>query len=223
MTTPSVALCVSCALIASASASANFTGYSVDRAITTAGNTQYKVYANFSAANLVFLGAFNWQILGGALNARHQDAAEDADGNPSQSWSASANLLGSVARDNDSWVTASGSGTAAGNDAALDPGFNPSNGSSIPNGAGWFDATPGTANLIGAGGASGYRMLIMQIVRTGNDCQGGNSDIVFSLQVSYRVTGSNTTVGQGNLVIPCPAPGAMALLCCAGCVRGRKR
>ncbi|MDI9411525.1 MAG: hypothetical protein QM519_08325, partial [Bacteroidia bacterium] len=79
--------------------------------ITTAGNTQYKVYANFNAANLVFLGAFNWQILGGPLNARHQDAAEDADGNPSQSWSASANLLGSVARDNDSWVSASGSGT----------------------------------------------------------------------------------------------------------------
>ncbi|MEY4535273.1 MAG: hypothetical protein RLZZ246_1591, partial [Planctomycetota bacterium] len=136
-----------------ASASASFTGFESVRTITAAGNTQYKLYANFSAGNYVFLNAFSWANTGAALNARHQDAAEDLDGNPSQSWSASVNLLGTAARDNDSWVSASGSGTSAGNDASLDPGFNPSNGNSIPNGAGWFDATPGTANVIAAGGA----------------------------------------------------------------------
>jgi hypothetical protein len=199
-------------------ASANFTGFTVDRVITTAGNTQYKVYANFNAANLVFLNAFSWQNTGAALNARHQDAAEDLAGNPSQSWNASVNLLGAAARDNDSWVSASGSGTSAGADASLDPGFNPSNGSSIPNGAGWFDATPGTANVIGAGGASGYRMLLMQIVRNGSDA---DLEATFYLKNSFKVLGTTTALfGEGTFTIP--APGAMALLGLAG-MAGRRR
>ena len=201
-------------------ASANFTGFTVDRVITTAGNTQYKVYANFNASNLVFLNAFSWQNTGAALNARHQDAAEDADGNPSQSWSAGVNLLGAAARDNDSWVSASGSGTSAGADASLDPGFNPSNGSSIPNGAGWFDATPGTANLIAAGGTSGYRMLIMQVCRTGDDA---NYFSTHTLQVSYKVNGTSTALfGSGAFTVGVPAPGAVALLGLAG-LAGRRR
>jgi len=201
-------------------ASASFTGYTVDRVVTAAGNIQYKVYGNWSSNNLVFLNAFNFATQAGSMNARHQDAAEDADGNPSQSWSAGVNLLGAAARDNDSWVSASGSGTSAGADASLDPGFNPSNGSSIPNGAGWFDATPGTANLIGAGGASGYRMLIMQVCRTGDDF--GYSS-THSLQVSFKVNGTSTALfGNGNLTIGVPAPGAMALLGLAG-LAGRRR
>jgi hypothetical protein len=203
-----------------AAASANFTGYTVDRVITAAGNTQYKVYANFNAANLVFLNAFSWQNTGAALNARHQDAAEDLDGNPSQSWSASVNLLGTAARDNDSWVSASGSGTSAGADASLDPGFNPSNTGEIPNGAGWFDATPGTVNLIGAGGASGYRMLIMQVVRTGDDFGYFSTH---TLQLAYKVNGTSTALfGNGSFQIGVPAPGAMALLGLAG-LTGRRR
>jgi len=204
-------------------ASASFTGFTVNRAITAAGNTQYKVYANFNAANLVFLNAFSWQNAAGsaALNARHQDAAEDLDGNPSQSWSASVNLLGSIARDNDSWVSASGSGTSAGADASLDPGFNPSNGSNIPNGAGWFDATPGTPNLIEAGGTNGgYRMLIMQVCRTGDD-SGYFSN--HALQVSFKVDGTSTALfGSGAFTVGIPAPGAVALLGLAG-LTGRRR
>jgi hypothetical protein len=199
---------------------AEFTGYSVVRSITAAGNTQYKLYANFSAGNYVFLNAFSWQNTGAALNARHQDAAEDLDGNPSQSWSASVNLLGTAARDNDSWVSASGSGTSAGADASLDPGFNPSNTGEIPNGAGWFDATPGTVNLIGQGGASGYRMLIMQVVRTGNDA---NYFSTHSLQLAYKVNGTSTALfGNGSFTIGVPAPGAMALLGLTG-LAGRRR
>ncbi|MDI9410704.1 MAG: hypothetical protein QM519_04125, partial [Bacteroidia bacterium] len=94
-------------------ASASFTGYTVDRVVTAAGNIQYKVYGNWSTNNLVFLNAFNFTTQAGSMNARHQDAAEDLAGNPSQSWSASVNLLGAAARDNDSWVSASGSGTSA--------------------------------------------------------------------------------------------------------------
>jgi hypothetical protein len=216
----SLSLSCACTLALAPQTSANFTGYTADRVITAAGNTQYRVYANFNAANLVFLNAFNFTTTGGSLNARHQDAAEDLDGNPSQSWSASVNLLGTAARDNDSWVSASGSGTSAGADASLDPGFNPSNTGEIPNGAGWFDATPGTVNLIGAGGASGYRMLIMQVVRTGNDA---NYFSTHSLQLAYKVNGTSTALfGNGSFTIGVPAPGAMALLGLAG-LAGRRR
>ena len=38
---------------------AGFTGYTVQRSLTSQGNTQYKVSANFNAANLDFLNAFN--------------------------------------------------------------------------------------------------------------------------------------------------------------------
>jgi hypothetical protein len=204
-----------------AAASANFTGYTVDRVITAAGNTQYKVYANFNAANLVFLNAFSWQNTGvAALNARHQDAAEDLVGNPSQSWNASFNVLGTPARDNDSWVSASGSGTSAGADASLDPGFNPSNTGEVPNGAGWFDATPGVPNLIAAGGASGYRMLLMQIVRNGNDA---DLEATFYLKNAFKVNGTTTALfGEGTFTIGVPAPGALALLGLAG-MAGRRR
>jgi MYXO-CTERM domain-containing protein len=202
-------------------ASAGFTGYTVDRVVTAAGNIQYKVYGNWDTANLVFLNAFNFATQSGSMNARHQDAAEDLDGNPSQSWSASVNLLGTAARDNDSWVTASGSGTSAGNDASLDPGFNPSNGNSIPNGAGWFDATPGTANVIAAGGASGYRMLLMQIVRNGNDA---DLFATFYVKNSFKLAGTTTALfGEGTFTIgSVPAPGALALLGLAG-MAGRRR
>jgi hypothetical protein len=204
-----------------ASASASFTGFESVRTITAAGNTQYKLYANFSAGNYVFLNAFSWANTGAALNARHQDAAEDLDGNPSQSWSASVNLLGTTARDNDSWVSASGSGTSAGADASLDPGFNPSNTGEIPAGAGWFDATPGTGNAITAANpAGGFRMLIAQICRTGDD---NGYFSTHGLQISYKVVGTATALfGSGSFTIGVPAPGAMALLGLAG-LTGRRR
>jgi hypothetical protein len=204
-----------------ASASASFTGFESVRTITAAGNTQYKLYANFSAGNYVFLNAFSWANTGAALNARHQDAAEDLDGNPSQSWSASVNLLGTAARDNDSWVSASGSGTSAGADASLDPGFNPSNTGEIPAGAGWFDATPGTGNAITAANpAGGFRMLIAQICRTGDD---NGYFSTHGLQISYKVVGTATALfGSGSFTIGVPAPGAMALLGLAG-LTGRRR
>jgi galactokinase len=217
----SLSLSCACTLALAPQTSANFIGYSVDRVITAAGNTQYKVYANFTQSNYTFLNAFNWVNHDYALNARHQDAAEDLDGNPSQSWSASVNLLGTTARDNDSWVTASGSGTSAGNDAALDPGFNPSNTGEIPNGAGWFDATPGTANLIAAGGASGYRILVAQIVRTGDDAGYVSTHC---LDIAYKVNGTSAAIfGTGSFQIGVPAPGALAGLLALGFTTRRRR
>ena len=217
----SLALLGALALISS-SATAGFTGWTVERSTTLEGNIQYQVFANVDASNFVALNVYNFATVSGApMNARHQDAAQDANGDPLNSWSANFNLLGSPARNNDSWVTMSGSGTSALNDASLDPGFTPSNASYIPTGGGWFDPTSGTPNSIAAGGtAGGYRLMVLQIVRAG-----GVEDLLstFSMVFGYKV--SNTTIalaGSGSFTIGVPAPGALALLGLAG-LTGRRR
>jgi hypothetical protein len=205
------------AISLSLGADAGFTGYTVERVVTAAGNTQYSVYANFDSVGLppgkswVFLNAYNYQQLSGSMNARHQDAAEDVDGNPSSSWNAASNLLGTAARDNDSWVTASGLGTSSGSSTTLDPGFNYTVFDRIVGsggGAGWFDATPGTPNLVPAGGASGFRIKLIQFVRTGNDAaQGGYTG---SFLITYRVQDITAPLtGSGSFTI-------VDLLCSGG-------
>jgi hypothetical protein len=210
---------VAASTLASA-ASAGFTGYSVERVITAGGNSQYKVFANFDQSNLVFLNAFSFVNNSGTMNARHQDFfVEDGEVGTWQAGSA----VSSADRNEDSWVTASGLATSSGWGTALDPGF--ANGGTvgdINNGAGWFDATPGTANTIGAGGTQGgYRILLAQIVRTGDDSTQGVSN--HSLQLSWKVAGTTTAIfGNGSFEIGVPAPGAMALLGLAG-LAGRRR
>lgn len=218
---------------ASAQSAPQWSGFSVERTITAAGNTQYKVYGNWNASNIVMLNAldFGKNIAGqpaqfGTMNAIHQDAGEDPDGNPLASWSAGVNLLGSVARDNDSWVTVSGSGTSGGNDTALDPSFSYPAGSTdrsfVPANAGWYDATPGTANPVLAGGTQGgFRMLLMQIVRAGS----GNDPLaLFHCATGFKL--ANTTqalFGFGSFTIGVPTPGALALLGLAGAFGRRRR
>ncbi len=199
-------------------ASASFTGYSVERVLTAGGNSRYSVYANFSASNLVFLNAFSFVNVSGTMNARHQDFFT-ADGEVG-TWQAGSSVS-AADRGEDSWVTASGSATSSGWGSALDPGF--ANGGTvgdINNGAGWYDATPGTANNIPAGGTQGgYRMLLAQIVRSGND--EGQPESVHSMQLAWKVAGTTTAIfGNGSFTIP--APGAMALLGLAG-LAGRRR
>ena len=220
MTTPSVALCVSCALLASASASAGFTGYSVQRTITAGGNSQYQVFANFDQSNLVFLNAFSFVNVSGTMNARHQDFFV-ADGEVG-TWQAGSSVS-AVDRGEDSWVTASGLATSSGWGTALDPGF--ANGGAvrdINNGAGWYDATPGSANAIQAGGPlGGYRILLMQVVRTGDDWLACS---LHSMQISWKLAGTTTAIfGNGSFYIGCPAPGAMSLLLAGGIAQRRRR
>jgi MYXO-CTERM domain-containing protein len=228
MRTPSALVSLSIVMASTTASHAGFTGFTSERLVTAAGNTQYSVYANFDSVGLpsgkswVFLNAYNYQGVSGSMNARHQDAAEDVDGNPTSSWSASANLLGATARDNDSWVTASGSGTSAGADASLDPSFNNTVFDRITGsggGAGWFDATPGTQNLVAAGGASGFRIKLIQFVRAGND----NSTGLYtgSMFITYKVQDNAAPMtGSGSFTIP--APGAIALAGLAG-LTGRRR
>jgi hypothetical protein len=211
---------VAASTLASA-ASAGFTGYSVQRTITAGGNSQYQVFANFDQSNLVFLNAFSFVNNSGTMNARHQDAFV-ADGEVG-TWTAGTSIASAADRAEDSWVTASGLATNSGWGTALDPGF--ANGGTvgdINNGAGWYDATPGTANTIGAGGTQGgYRILIAQIVRSGDDSTQAVSN--HSLQLSWKVAGTTTAIfGNGSFTIGVPAPGAMALLGLAG-LAGRRR
>jgi hypothetical protein len=201
-------------------ASAGFTGYSVQRTITAGGNIQYQVFANWDQSGLVFLNAFNFATQSGTMNARHQDFFT-ADGEVG-TWQAGSSVS-AADRGEDSWVTASGLATASGWGSALDPGF--ANGGTvgdINNGAGWYDATPGTANTIGAGGQQGgFRILIAQIVRSGDDSAQAVSN--HSLQLSWKVAGTTTAIfGNGSFTIGVPAPGAMALLGLAG-LAGRRR
>jgi hypothetical protein len=211
---------VAASTLASA-ASAGFTGYSVQRTITAGGNSQYQVFANFDQSNLVFLNAFSFVNNSGTMNARHQDFFT-ADGEVG-TWQAGSSVS-AADRGEDSWVTASGLATSSGWGSALDPGF--ANGGTvgdINNGAGWYDATPGTANTIGAGGQQGgFRILIAQIVRSGDDSAQAVSN--HSLQLSWKVAGTTTAIfGNGSFNIGViPAPGAMALLGLAG-LAGRRR
>jgi len=210
---------VAASTLASA-ASASFTGFSVERGTTAGGNTRYSVYANFSASNLVFLNAFSFVNVSGTMNARHQDFFV-ADGEVG-TWQAGSSVS-AADRGEDSWVTASGLATASGWGSALDPGF--ANGGTVGDvnaGAGWYDATPGTANAILAGGTQGgYRMLLMQVVRSGDDVGQASSH---SMQLSWKVAGTTTAIfGNGSFDLGViPAPGAMALLGLAG-LAGRRR
>jgi hypothetical protein len=200
-------------------ASAGFTGYSVQRTITAGGNIQYQVFANWDQSGLVFLNAFNFATQSGTMNARHQDFFT-ADGEVG-TWQAGSSVS-AADRGEDSWVTASGLATASGWGSALDPGF--ANGGTvgdINNGAGWYDATPGSPNAIAAGGTQGgYRILLAQIVRNGSDA---DALATFYLKNSFKVAGTTTALfSEGTFTIGVPAPGAMALLGLAG-MAGRRR
>jgi len=229
---------------ASAQSAPQWAGFSVVRSLTAEGNTQYKIYGNWNANNIVMLNCLDHgvNIAGqpaqfGTMNARHQDSGEDADGNPLASWSAGVNLLGTAARNNDSWATASGSGTSGGNDTALDPSFNFPNGSTdrsfIPVAAGWYDSTPGVANAVLAGtqgghagqnASGGFQMLLLQIVREGDDATNGMGLARFHLKTGFKLASTTQALfGQGSYVIGVPAPGALALLGLAGAFGRRRR
>ena len=198
-------------------ASAGFTSFSVEQSTNASGNTVFKIFANFdnvglgAGQNWVFLNVFGHTTVSGSMNAFHSGSGE---GTWVPQGTSSAAHVG-----NDSWVTSTG--THVGSQVALDPGFVefdsygepiPGVAEQIPNGAGWYDATPGTANNI-----ANNKIQIMQIVRAG----GAGDVYVANLQIGFKVSGTTTAIfGQGNYSIP--APGAMALLGLAG-LAGRRR
>lgn len=205
------------ALVAASAASAGFTGYSSVRTVLSNGNIQYKVFANFDNVGLpagqswVFLNAYSHTAVSGTMNAVHQDFFT-ADGLVG-TWTAGTSVS-AADRDFDSWVTSSGLATSSGWGTALDPGFTAGGEvRDINNGAGWYDATPGTANTV-----ANNQMLIMQIVRT------AANDSVYraNLSITYKVSGSSTPIQPGAFQYTIPAPGAVALAGLAG-LAGRRR
>jgi hypothetical protein len=207
------------AITLSMGADAGFTGFTAERVVLSNGNIQYKVYANFDNVGLpagqswVFVNAYSHATVSGTMNAVHQDTFT-ADGEVG-TWNAGLSVS-AADRDFDSWVTSSGLATSSGWGTALDPGF--TNGGTvgdINNGAGWYDATPGTANTV-----TGGRMLLMQIVRTAAN----DSVYTANLSITYKVSGSSTPIQPGafQYSIGVPAPGAIALAGLAG-LTGRRR
>jgi hypothetical protein len=209
------------ALVAASAASAGFTGFTAARTVLSNGNIQYKVFANFNAVGLpagqswVFLNAYSHSTVSGTMGAVHQDFFT-ADGEVG-TWQAGSSVS-AADRDFDSWVTSSGLATSSGWGTALDPGF--TNGGTVGdvnNGAGWYDATPGTANTVAAN-----QMLIMQVVRT---AAADASAYVANLSITYKVSGSSTPIQPGAFQYTLgvvPAPGAIALAGLAG-LTGRRR
>ena len=217
MRTPSMIVASAIALAAPSVALAGFTQFTVETSTNAAGNTVFKVFANFDSVGLgtgqnwVFLNVFGHTTVSGGMNAFHSGSGE---GTWVPQGTSSAAHVG-----NDSWVTSTG--THVGSQVALDPGFVefdsygepiPGVASQIPNGAGWYDATPGTANNV-----VNNKFQIMQIVR-----EGGPGELyTASLQIGYKASGTTTAIfGQGTYTIP--APGAMALVGLAG-LAGRRR
>jgi hypothetical protein len=209
------------ALVAASAASAGFTGFTTARTVLSNGNIQYKVFANFDNVGLpsgqswVFLNAYSHATVSGTMGAVHQDFFT-ADGEVG-TWQAGSSVS-ATDRDFDSWVTSSGLATSSGWGTALDPGF--ANGGTvgdINNGAGWYDASPGTANTVAAN-----QMLIMQVVRT---AAADASAYVANLSITYKVSGSSTPIQPGAFQYTLgvvPAPGAIALAGLAG-LTGRRR
>ena len=220
MRTPSVFVSSAVVLAATSSlATAGFTGFTADRVVLSNGNIRYKVYANFNDVGLpagqswVFLNAYSHATVSGTMNAVHQDFFVQ-DGEVG-TWQAGSSVS-AADRDFDSWVTASGLATSSGWGTALDPGFTYGGTvGDVNNGAGWYDATPGTANTV-----TGGRMLLMQIVRTlAND-----SVYTANLSITYKISNTSTPIQPGafQYTIGVPAPGAVALAGLAG-LAGRRR
>jgi len=167
----------------------------------------------------------------GTMNAVHNDnylgdVDSDGDGNPDVfgsmgTWVGDLAAMSSTQSLTDSFVTMQGIGNGWG--TALDPSFGSAygpqaGGISPPNtNAGWYDATPGTQNLIG----STYRVRLLQIARIAAD---DTSTYTANLTLGYAYLGSTVAqFGYGSFTIGAPAPGAIALVGLAGLIGRRRR
>ena len=165
----------------------------------------------------------------GTMNAVHNDNfigdVDNGDGTITTgsmgTWSGGPGTMTASMALTDSFVTMQGIGNGWG--TALDPSFGTpygpqAGGISPPNSnAGWYDATPGTQNLIGAT----YRVRLMQIARIAAD---DTTTYTANLTLGYAYLGSTVAqFGYGSFTIGAPAPGAIALVGLAGLVGRRRR
>ena len=165
----------------------------------------------------------------GAMGAVHNDNMmgdldTDGDGyadvfDSKGSWGASSADMSATQALTDSFVTMQGIGLSWG--TAFDPSFavtfGPTADDIAPPGninAGWYDGTPGTANLVGAT----LKVRLLQIARLSTN----TSVFTANMTLGYAAFGQTTPLfGYGSFTIP--APGAMALLGLAGAFGRRRR
>jgi len=166
----------------------------------------------------------------GSMNATHNDTFVEPGEGFFGHWAGDSFAGGTVAARTasatwDSWVTMQGLsyGSPATNNwgTAMDPSFiddsSAANASSIigPN-AGWYDATPGTTNVVGAS----LQVKLLQIARLAGDV----SFYQANMTMGYKAGGTTTALfGFGSFTIGIPAPGAIALVGLAGLVSRRRR
>ncbi len=168
----------------------------------------------------------------GAMGAVHNDnyigdIDSDGDGNNDVfgsvgTWVGDSSAMSSTQSLTDSFVTMQGIGNGWG--TALDPSF------AVPFGplaydiappgnvnAGWYDSTPGTANLVG----TTLKVRLLQIARLSTN----TSVFTANMTLGYAAFGQTTPLfGYGSFTIGAvPAPGAMALLGLAGAFGRRRR
>mgnify|MGYP001012612158 CR=1 FL=1 len=171
----------------------------------------------------------------GAMGAVHNDnyigdIDSDGDGTPDVfgsvgTWVGDAAAMTTAQSLTDSFVTMLGIGNrvqgVGGWGTALDPSF------AVPYGptaddikppeninAGWYDATPGSPNLVG----TTLKCRVLQIARLSTNI----SVFTANMTLGYAAFGATTPLfGYGSFTIP--APGAMALLGLAGAFGRRRR
>ena len=213
---------LSAAALITSTASATFTGLTVESAFHAAtGRNVHSIYANFSVSNDRILIVFDHMNMSGTMIALHTDNAfgdidTDSDGYPdvfgatgawSQTWNNAAGIP------SDSYVMIGSPGPVA-----LDPGFTgPYVSGSIADFSGWYDSTPASQNLVGAT----LKVKVLQIARLA----AGETGYTGRLNVGYAAFGTTTPLFSGNVTytLPVPAPGALALLGMAGLATRRRR
>lgn len=178
-------------------ATAGFTGWSASFTDQVDGRRTYQVFANFSGGTThSLLNCYGYQSVAGTMGAWHSGASGELNAwNPAATTSEGEQL-------GDSFVTATGS-IGGGTGISIGDG----DGSSLPTGSGWY--------AVGAAPPINGSLRVMQITRTGAAVQSGDFELF--LRLSYKVTGTTTTLfGDGQVVlIGVPAPGALALACFA--------
>ena len=164
----------------------------------------------------------------GVMGAVHNDnyigdIDSDGDGNADVfgsvgTWIGDSSAISTTQSLTDSFVTMQGIGNSWG--TALDPSFGVSYGpnaddiASPPDNPGWYDSTPGTANLVGAG----LKVRLLQIARLTSN----TSVFTANMTLGYAAFGQTTPLfGYGSFTIP--APGALALVGLAGAFGRRRR
>lgn len=206
MKTPLIVSGIALSAGIAASASAEFTGFTVENMGSVGGRDVYQVYANFSAPTDILLNALKHNVTAGSMSGvLHNDFGGGT-------WNPTLTILPDQLA-NDSFVTISGIGgpTAATN---LDPSFGSGFGAAIPTNAGWFNANPANNIVVG----SSLRIMIMQVALAA-----GNAGYTASLEVGYKESASATQPLFGSGTYTIPAPGALALLGAAGLMGRRRR